>query len=253
MNREYQWSLTEEISELKPGMRYTCSVTVGLNKIEVVTDEEPIADWGNGSNNEVAGSENLIGTLIEDLPLGTMVYGLNDPLGKITEGTWFYTRNNATPDESQLKSVVEKDETIGHNVIRTTFISKGSWFAGYTGYRMKNAGKTKYRITLKAKGTNGTNLRCFIQNANGTDLKTAVFVASGNYNGYLQVNLKDTYQEYTLDFDFSKVVVDPYGHAEADSREATEQALADYFIAFGHPSVANLDFYIAEISMTELK
>ena len=118
---------------------------------------------------------------------------------------------------------------------------------------MKNAGKTKYRITLKAKGTNGTNLRCFIQNANGTDLKTAVFVASGNYNGYLQVNLKDTYQEYTLDFDFSKVVVDPYGHAEADSREATEQALADYFIAFGHPSVANLDFYIAEISMTELK
>ena len=91
----------------------------------------------------MAGSENLIGTLIEDLPLGTMVYGLNDPLGKITEGTWFYTRNNATPDESQLKSVVEKDETIGHNVIRTTFISKGSWFAGYTGYRMKNAGRDK--------------------------------------------------------------------------------------------------------------
>lgn len=253
MNREYQWSLNEEISELKPGMRYTCNVTVGLNKIEVVTDEEPIGDWGNGSTNEVTGSENLIGTLIEDLPVGTMVYGLNDPLGKIAEGTWFYTRNNATPDESLLKSVVERDATIGHNIIHTTFIGKGSWFAGYTGYRMKNAGKSKYRIALKAKGTNGTNLRCFIQNANGTDLKTAVFVASGSYNGFLQVNLKDTYQEYVLDFDFSRVVVDPYGHSVADSREATGQALADYFIAFGHPSVANLDFYIAEISMTELK
>lgn len=46
MNREYQWNLTEEISELKPGMRYTCSVTVGLNKIEVVTDEEPLVIGG---------------------------------------------------------------------------------------------------------------------------------------------------------------------------------------------------------------
>ena len=258
MNREYQWGLTEEMSELKPGMRYTCSVTVGLNKIEVVTDEEPIGDWGNGSNNEVAGSENLIGTLIEDLPLGTMVYGLNDPLGKMEEGTWFYTRNNATPDESLLKSVVERDETIGHNVIHTTYIDKKSWFTYYMGYRMKNAKRTKYRITLKVKGTDGKNLRCFIQNANGTDLNTAVFVASdktgsGGYNGFRQVNLKDTYQVQTLDFDFSKMVKDPFGHTADESREATDKALADFYIGFGYNSVANLDFYIAEISMTELK
>lgn len=252
MNREYQWNFSEEISELKPGMRYICNVTVGLNKIEVKTDEEPIGSWESGSSHEVAGSENLIGTLVEDLPLGTMTYGLNDPLGKMDEGTWFYTINNANPNESQLKSVVENDDAVGHHVIHTTFVSKGSWFAGYTGYRMKNAKKAKYRITLKAKGTDGTNLRCFIQNANGTDLKTAVFIASGSFAGYKQVNLKDTYQECTLDFDFSKVVVDPYGHSEGDSRDATDKALADYFIAFGHPSAANLDFYIAEISMTEL-
>lgn len=91
----------------------------------------------------MAGSENLIGTLIEDLPLGTMVYGLNAPLGKMEEGTWFYTRNNATPDESLLKSVVERDETIGHNVIHTTYIGKGSWFTYYMGYRMKKCEKDK--------------------------------------------------------------------------------------------------------------
>lgn len=253
MNREYQWNLIKEITELKSGMRYICNVTVGLNKIEVVTEEESIGEWENGSNNEVIGSENLIGTLVEDLPLGTMAYGFRDPFGKVEEDTWFYTRDNVTPDESLLKSVVERDEEMQRNVIHTTFIGKGSWFTAYMGYRMKNAKRTKYRITLKAKGTDGKNLRCFIQNANGTDLATAVFVASGSYNGYQQVNLKKTYEEYSFDFDFSKMVLNPFGHTAEESRAATDKALGDFYIGFGYNSVANLDFYLAEISMVELK
>ena len=88
--------------------------------------------------------------------------------------------------------------------------------------------RQKYRITLKAKGTDGKNLRCFIQNANGTDLATAVFVASGSYNGYQQVNLKKTYEEYSFDFDFSKMVLNPFGHTAEESRAATDKALGDF-------------------------
>ena len=49
------------------------------------------------------------------------------------------------------------------------------------------------------------------------------------------------------------MVKDPFGHTADESREATDKALADFYIGFGYNSVANLDFYIAEISMTELK
>lgn len=258
MNRDYEWKLAEEIERLKQGMRYICTVTVGLDQIDVVTEEQPVEEWEDGANNSGTGKRNDIGTLIEDLPLGVMKYGTRDPM-VMAEGTWFYCSNTVEPDNNVIQVLVERDEALTRHVIHTSFITNAnSWFKSFMGYRMKNAQKGVYTLKFKSKGTAGKKVRCYIKSNDMTagGGPTNVFIANDlkatatPYTGYVEFALGESYQEYALDFNFAKMVKDPYDKPASDLRDATATALADFFVAF-YALAVNTEFYLDDISLAE--
>lgn len=233
-------------------MRYICTVRVDLDKIEVKTESEPIEDWESGSTNEGSAAENWIQNSIEELPVGDVGKSA-DPM-KEAEGTWwFQTRGGGT-------AVVEYDEIKGRNVIHGNSFGTGagSWYGQVVTYRMKNAKPQVYSLQFNAKGTKGKNMKCYVKTNDSTTgaepgkNSTNVFMANDKisgakpYAGYIQFTLSDTYQSYSLDFDFSKMVRDPYSYAEDGVHEVTSKALADFFIAF-FPTSGDIEFYLDDV------
>lgn len=251
MNRTYHWKIPEGTDRLERGMRYVCTVRVDLDKIEVVTEEEPIKDWEPGGTEGGYASENWIQTAVEDLPAG-LWEPVADPM-KTTEGTWCFQQKGT------VSVGVESDDEIGRNVIHGSFgEGAGSWYGQVIACRMKNAKPQVYSLEFKAKGTNGKNMKCYIKTNDSTTgaesgkSSTNVFMANDKisgakpYTGYVQFTLSDTYRSYSLDFDFSKMLKDPYSYAEDGIREATPEALADFFVAF-FPTAAGVEFYLDDV------
>lgn len=256
MNRTEKWNFVdaEETRTLEPGMRYICNVTVSLDKIEVSVDKEAIDGWNKGEGQEVTGEENLVLTDIEELPLGGITdCGGDDPL-KQSIGTWCFK----TRDDMPLSVEVISDDELGKNVIYGKFEKAvTSWFKSYVSYRGGNAEAGVYSISFKAKGTSGKSIRCYVATADKTTFaskKTSVFVANDKgtggkpYNGYVSFNLTDEWTDYTIKFNFAKMVQDPYSFAETDIREATAEALKDFYISFFNTTNNTaVDFYLSDV------
>jgi len=246
MNRTYHWNLSEGLESLKSGIRYICSVRVDLDKIDVVTDEEAIDDWNPGDNHEITGTENEIQTAIDELPLGTWK-GVADPM-TVAKNTWCHQETT-----NGLSVNVESDEKLGRNVIYGNFVSGNTWYRNFIAYRMGDANKQVYTLSFNAKGTKGKFVRCYIKtNDITTGAKTNVFLANDlgtgdkPYAGYVQFTLSDSYQSYSLDFNFAKMVTNPYTFKEDEIREVTSEALADFYIAF-FPTANNVELYLDDI------
>lgn len=246
MNRIYHWKLSEGLERLESGIRYTCSVRVDLDKVDVVTDEEPIVDWEAGDNHEIAGKENQIQTAIDELPLESWK-AVSDPMIAV-KNTWCHQETS-----NGLNVNVKLDEELGRNVIYGNFVTGNTWYRNFIAYRMGEAQKQVYTLSFNAKGTKGKNIRCYIKsNDVVTGAKTNVFLANDlvtgdkPYAGYIQFTLSDTYQSYSFDFNFSKMVTNPYTFTENETREVTPEALADFYIAF-FSTANNVDFYLDDI------
>ena len=132
-----------------------------------------------------------------------------------------------------------------------------SWFKSYVSYRGGNAEMGVYSISFKAKGTSGKSIKCYVATADKTTFaskKTSVFVANDKvagvkpYNGYVSFSLTDEWTDYTLKFNFAKMVQDPYSYAETDIREATAEALKDFYISFFNTTNNTpVDFYLSDV------
>lgn len=246
MNRTYHWNLSEGLEYLESGIRYICSVRVDLDKIEVEIDEEAIDNWIPGDNHEIAGTENGIQTAIDELPTGSWI-GVSDPM-KAAKNTWCHQETTGG-----LSVNVELDEELGRNVIYGNFMSGNTWYRNFIAYRMGDANKQVYTLSFNAKGTKGKSVRCYIKtNDVTTGAKTNVFLANDlgtgdkPYAGYVQFTLSDSYQSYSLDFNFAKMVTNPYTFKEDEIREVTAEALADFYIAF-FPTANNVELYLDDI------
>ena len=247
MNRTFNWNLSEGTDLLEQGMRYICTVRVDLDKIEVKTESEPIEDWESGSTNEGSAAENWIQNSIEELPVGNWKAVAN-PI-KEEEGTWcFQTKGTVTVG-------VELDNEKGRNVIHGSFgDGAGSWYGQVIAHRMKDAKPQVYSLQFNAKGTKGKKMKCYIKTDDATTggRATNVFMANEKipgpkpYAGYVEFILSDTYEAYSLDFDFSKLLKDPYSYTEEHIYESTSKALADFFIAF-FPTGGGIEFYLDDV------
>ena len=256
MNRTETWNFgdTEETRTLEQGIRYICNVTVSLDKIEVSVDKEAIDGWNKCERQEVTGEENLVLTDIEELPLnGITDCGADDPL-KQRGDTWCYKTHSDMPFAVQVVS----DDELNKNVIYGRFDSSSEirWYKSYVLYRSGNAEAGVYSISFKAKGTADKSIRCYVATgdkktfANGTSVFVANAKGTGTkpYNGYVNFTLTDKWTDYTLEFNFAKMVQDPYGFAETDLRNATAEALKDFYISFfntANNTVVN--FYLSDV------
>lgn len=246
MNRTYHWNLSEGIEYLESGIRYICSVRVDLDKIDVVTDEEPIDDWILGDNHTILGKENQIQTAIDELSLGSWK-GVSDPM-TAEKNTWCHQETSGG-----LNVSVNLDNELGRNVIYGNFVTGNTWYRNFIAYRMGEGQKQVYTLSFNAKGTKGQKMKCFIKtNDVIPESNTSVFLAnnigtgSKPYAGYVEFTLSDIYQPYSLDFNFSKMVANPYTFTENDICEVTPKALADFFIAF-FSTANNVEFYLDDI------
>jgi hypothetical protein len=249
MNRTFNWNLSEGTDLLKQGMRYICTVRVDLDKIEVKTESEPIEDWESGSTNEGSAAENWIQNSIEELPVGDVGKSA-DPM-KEAEGTWWFQTKYGDGT-----AVVEYDEIKGRNVIHGSSFGQGagSWYGQVVTYRMKNANPQVYSLQFNAKGTKGKKVRCYIKTNDATTggRATNVFMANEKipganpYAGYVEFTLSDIYGTYSLDFNFSKLLKDPYSYTEEYIYESTPKALADFYIGF-YPTTGGVEFYLDDV------
>lgn len=236
--RTYEWVISEDIASFEGGIRYLNTLIISLEKIEVITEASPIEDWQEGNPNTGSGVENAIVNLIEYLPVGQKLpFGMKDPIKNMLEGTWFSTTGASdTPDETKVVSIVEPDETVGRNIIRTTF-GAGNNLWCCAGYRMKNAKAQVYTLRFRAKGATNTSIRCYIKTNAGK------FIVANNksttatpYDGYVLARLTPEYQDFALDFNFSTMVPSAYSYTEKDLLDVTPVALANFFVAFGSNS-----------------
>ena len=219
-----------------------------MDKIEVKTESEPIEDWESGSTNEGSAAENWIQNSIEELPVGDVGKSA-DPM-KEAEGTWwFQTKGGGT-------AVIEYDEIKGRNVIHGNSFGAGagSWYGQVVTYRMKNANPQVYSLQFNAKGTKGKKVRCYIKTNDATTggRTPNVFMANDKipgdkpYAGYVEFTLSDIYGAYSLDFNFSKLLKDPYSYTEEHIYESTPKALADFYIGF-YPTGGGVEFYLDDV------
>lgn len=252
MNRTYEWIVSENIQSLEQGIRYLNTVKISLEKIEVITKASPIEEWQDGSQNTGSGDENAISTLIEDLPLGKLTYGRKYPMVSMSEGTWFYTRDNDVPDDKLVVSTVEHDETLGRNVIHTVYANNTVW--NCVGYRMKNAKAQVYTVRFRAKGSAKATLRCYIKtNTNNYIIANNKGTGANPYNGYVLVTLTEEYTDFALDFNFTKSASSVYSYPESALVDVVPAALTNFYIAFGGNTnvTGGLNFYLDDISLAK--
>lgn len=258
MNREYTWELKEKLSELKQGICYNCTGTVGLDKMNVEMTEEPIGDWGNGgSNSEGSVYENWILTSVNELSIGNLDFATDDKLKPELADLWFHRGQNGS-DVEKGKTVVEKDESLGCNVLHSNFGKQYSWFGTYLAYRNKNCNAKReiYTLKFKAKGTTDKNVQCIIMGVGG-EYMIVPLDEKPVPTGCNTIRLQEEYQEYELNYDFSKKVEGPYSYKQDNGTagkfgETTDEALTNIFIYFTFPNSSNTELYIYDVTL-ELK
>lgn len=249
MNRTEEWPFNERIPALEPGMRYTCTVRVSQQRIDVTTRTEPIEEWTDGSETAGSGCRNEIPCLIEELPAGPLEWiHNNNSLSQTAAGDWRrVTNGNAT--DGKIRAAVEPDAESGRRVIRAEFPT-ASWYMSYLCCRMGQARPCVSKIAFRAKGTAGRQIRCYLKNNYGGN---SVFVSSpategAAHAGILGFTLGSEWQTYELAFDLRKISTNGVNTpSAAHIIDATEQALADFFIAF-YAVTANTEFYLDDLS-----
>lgn len=249
MNRTEEWPFNERISALEPGMRYICTMRVSQQRIDVTTQAEPIEEWTDGSASSGSGRRNEIPCLIEELPAGELPWiHNNNSLSQTAAGDWRrVTNGNAT--DGKIRAAVEPDAESGRRVIHAEFPT-ASWYMSYLCCRMGGAEPRVSTITFRAKGTAGRQIRCYLKNNYGG---SSVFVSSPATEGaacagMIGFTLGSEWQTYELTYDLRTISTNGVNTPSASHLvDATEQALADFFIAF-YATAANTEFYLDDIS-----
>lgn len=253
MNRTYYWKLTEGTATLEQGMRYICTARIDLEKIEVVTEVEAIDDWQDGANKEVEAEENRIQNDIESLPIGLLPYTAK-PMEMLMHTWGFHKRDEA---DKWITPEVEWDETLGRNVLHINYASANSWYKYFHAYRMGNAKPTTYAVKFKAKGTNGKDIRCYIEGNKDRYITSNALTSQNLYIGYIQFRLTQEYKEYVLIFNFAKAIVKTastgYPEGNPNVVETTEENLKDFYIAFHAQNGGDYEMYMDDISFQEYK
>lgn len=261
MNREYTWELKEKLSELKQGICYNCTGTVGLDKMNVEMTEEPIGDWGNGgSNSEGSTWENWIERTIDDLPVGEIVGTEKDGVNDFESGTWIFNVKDIKEPKVRGEAKVIYDEALNRNVIHCNIKDVNSWYGTYMAYKMKSPEMQKqiYTLKFKTKGSPTRSVKCFFRGNGSEYITVARDGEQKDPAGFHQFTLNENYTEVVCHFDFSKKVKGPYSYSQADNSkdkgdygDASEAAISNFYIIFS-PTGANTEFYLDDITL-ELK
>lgn len=260
MNREYTWNLAEEINELKQGYRHICKVTIALDNVDLETSEEPISDWGNGSNTDGSVQENWIERTINDLPIGEIVGTEKDGVNDFESGTWLFNVKDIRAPKVRGEAKVIYDEALNRKVIHCNIKDVNSWYGTYMAYKMSSPEMKKqiYTLKFKTKGSPTRSVKCFFR-GNGSEYITVARDSElKDPAGFHQFTLNEDYTEVVCHFDFSKKVKGPYSYSQADDSkdkgdygDASEAAISNFYIIFS-PTGANTEFYLDDITL-ELK
>lgn len=260
MNREYTWELKEKLSELKQGICYNCTGTVGLEDMDVEMTEEPIGDWENdGSSSEGSTWENWIERTIDELPLGRIEGTIKDQAVDFETGTWLFNVKDIKIDKlTEGETNVIYDNELNRNIIHCNIIDVKSWYGTYVAYKMKNPNVKQeiYTLKFKIKGTPNRNMKCFIR-GNNNEFILSTDKSGGTARGFHQITLKENYpnEDIQLDFDFSEKINTPYTDELANPQKAygptSSAALSNFYIIFS-PNSANTEFYLDDVRL-ELK
>lgn len=259
MNREYTWELKEKLSELKQGICYNCTGTVGLEDMDVEMTEEPIGDWENGgSSSEGSTWENWIERTIDELPTGVIEGSPTDGFNDFESGTWLFNVKDVKGKEGEAKAIY--DEVLSRNVIYCKIKDQKSWYGTYIAYKMNNPDIKReiYSLKFKAKGTKDQTLRCYIR-AFGGEFFISTENSPTSVKGHNDTKLTENYPEddIELTFDFSKKVkapgtsYDPTSQNNGGYGDTSDPALSNFFIVF-LPTSANTEFYLDDVRL-ELK
>lgn len=246
MGRTYYWDF-KELPQLKPGMRYICTVEIGLEKIEVTTTEVPITDWEDDENITGGGvvfAPEFIKTPIESLPLGPWVAGTGDVMSAPVD-TWSFRNNQKMTAELIEDTDGGKSCVVLHEITAPSGVSS---IAQYVAYRLPSLEPAIYTVSVRAKGSG--NYRCYIKTgSNAMFVSNKLNTNATPYNGYALLGLtvgKD-YQEFTFDFDCSHTVPSVYSYSEDQRAVATNADLAKGYFAIGANQV-NTELYVYQIS-----
>lgn len=243
-NREYTWEIKEKISELKQGICYNCTGTVGLEDMDVEMTEEPISDWGNGSSGSIF--ENLIVNTIDNLSVGAMpVEKVNDKPWQHEFNEWLFVAKSVT----QIgEAAVNYDSSLEQNVLYCKIYDNNTWYKTYIAYRMQTLKKEMYTLRFKIKGTKDKSVRCLMYNEDKKII--AVDASNGKYQGALTFPLTEEDKEYQVVFDCSKKVKSVYD-LTTEYEDATDDILENLFLQFS-PTSNETEFYLYDVSL-ELK
>lgn len=249
MNREYTWKLSDELTELKQGIRYICTGTVSLDKIEVETTEEAIGDWQDGNQTTGSLKENWILTTINDLPTGDLkVETVNDKPWQYEIDKWIFLSKGLTQPGT---ATVQYEPTVGQNIIYYKVNDNNTWYKTFIAYRLQRPKREKYTIKFKAKGSAGKQVKCLIYRQDGSFIMLDRDYKPGEaYKGAYSFNLTNDYTEYQADFDCSKQIKSVWD-TSTDYIESTDEVLDNLFIQFS-PTTNNVDLYLYDLSL-ELK
>lgn len=263
-NREYTWEIKKKISELKQGICYNCTGTVGLEDMDVEMTEEPISDWGNGGNSSGNIEENWIESTIDELPTGAIEGTTTDYFDDFESGTWLFNVKDITTVSNRGEAEVIFDKTINRNVIYCQIKQQVGWWGTYIAYKMNNQDIQRkiYSLKFKAKGTKGNRLRCYIRAQTKAENKDGQFFISADnlqadkVKGHNDIQLTEEYpmDDIELTFDFSKKVKAPgtsFDISDGDYGDTSDNALSNFFIVF-FPNDANTEFYLDDVRL-ELK
>ena len=190
---------------------------------------------------------------IASLPVGKIDPVHDDKTNPEETDLWLYRVMNEL-ETGDVK--VELDKALNRNVIRCDFYQQKSWYGTYLCYRTKNQEMQRkvYRLTFKAKGTSGNNMKVIIVGNNGKEcVITARKSESETPAGYKQINLKKDYTDYALDFDFSQKVKAPYPYPDGNGElgETSDETLTNFFIMFS-PNSEFTKFVLDDVKL-ELK
>lgn len=190
---------------------------------------------------------------ISSLTAGSMEAVANDKENPEKNNVWLY---RVAPELEVGDAKVELDKKLNRNVIRCDFYQQKSWYGTYLCYRTSGQSMERkvYRLSFKAKGTSGNNMKVIIISHDGKECVTAARRSESEVpSGYKQINLKKDYTEYVLDFDFSKKVKAPYPYPEGNGEFGeTSDALLDSFFILFSPNNEFTKFVLDDVKL-ELK
>lgn len=262
-NRTDKWIMKDEISSLKAGKRYICTVTVNQKSIEVETSEESIPEWGDGSNTDVPELKwNGIETFISEMEAGdfkspVMTDNLGDLLKVISENDkWCGVYRDKKGEITSQYNFEEK--YISFSGSKTN--------ANYANFVMGSVKdlepNCEYTLTFQAKSDEELNFRCYFKFVyDKSQARHLRFEYEGN--GFI------TMKELTSNTDWAEYTVKFYTDKGFDKQSQTEftdkddnkminlgdaenkDLLKKLAIAF-YPCTANKTYYIKDVSITKV-